>query len=218
MIQLIGVQRLAAIFLLLLVNGAAGAAYFVVLEPLRAQAETDFNAMKNQVAKLRSDIYNMKEDLKRLKAGLIDYEALKKNGYFAQQDRFLISRELEEVRLATELGGFSFDISSIQSVPNADVEKAGYKLQHSKIIINNVVSYTDQSFFDFLRVYSNDFPGHGRVASYTISRKGDVTPAELQQVRNRESVSLIDARAELNWFTMVPDAQKADQNTGFRGR
>lgn len=218
MIQLIGIQRLAAIFLLLLVNGAAGAAYFVVLEPLRAQAETDFNSMKNQVTKLRSDIYNMKEDLKKLQAGIVDYEALQEKGYFLQQDRFLISRQLEDVRLASELGGFSFDVSSIQSVPNAEVEKAGYKLQHSKIIINNVVSYTDQSFFDFLQEYTDSFPGHGRVASYTISRKGDVTPTELQRVRNRESVSLIDARAELNWFTMVQDVQEEDQNTGFRGR
>ena len=221
MIKLIGVQRIVAIVFLLAVNAAVGASWFFVMQPMQQQAQDNLNAVNAKINSLRLSIRNIKSELAQLKRDQGKYDALVNNGFFMQQDRFVIGKQLKTLRDQSGLMGFSYKVGDIRDIKDNDVAKAKYQLIDSQIDIDQVVSYTDINLFEFLQGLESNFPGHVRLDSFSVHRTGKIDKGMLKNIAEHKPVSLIDAKASFDWITMVPksdDKKDAGKNGGFRGR
>lgn len=212
--KLIGVKRTLILAILLAINLAIAAVFFLQVDPMREDSVRKLATVNGQISEQSQKISNIKADLETFKTTLPKYQALEKKGFTLNQDRFRMSRDLDDVRLRSSLAGFSFTINDIKKIDNADALAAQMQLIDSRIKIENVVSLLDLNFYDFIDLMQWQFPAHVRVQSFDISRKDPLNPIALAHIARSEPVNLISATAYFDWLTIVPKLEtKTGQST-----
>lgn len=206
--KLIGVKRALLLAILLAINLAIAAVFFLQIGPMRDDAQHNLDLVNGQISEQSQKIANIKADLATFNKTLPDYQALQKKGFTLDQDRFRMSRDLDDVRQNAQLAGFSFTINDVKKIDNPDAQAANMQLIDSRIKIENVVSLLDLNFYDFVDAMQTDFPAHVRVQSFQIQRKDPLNGDTLLHIARKEPVNLISATAEFDWLTVVP---KEDQ-------
>jgi hypothetical protein len=212
--KLIGVKRALILAILLAVNLAIAAVYFLQIEPMKADAQSKLNNVNSQITSQSQKIANIKADLQTFHDTLPKFQALADKGFMLQQDRFRMTRDLDAVRAKANLASFSFTINDIKRIPDNDAEGAQMQLIDSRINIDNVVSLLDINVYDFVGRMITDFPTHVRVQSFEISRKTPLDAVSLGHIRNGDAVNLISAKATFDWLTMVPKQDQAPNTPG----
>lgn len=207
--KLIGVKRTLILAILLAINLAIAAVFFLQISPMRDDANAKLNAINGEIAEQSQKISNIKSDLDTFNKTLPDYQKLQTKGFTLNQDRFRMSRDLDDVRKKASLAGFSFTINDVKKVENPDALAAQMQLIDSRIKIENVVSLLDLNIYDFVDLMATDFPAHLRVQSFEITRKSPLDAAALAHIAKKEPVNLISATAQFDWLTIVP---KQEQN------
>ncbi|TAL35553.1 MAG: hypothetical protein EPN97_07210 [Alphaproteobacteria bacterium] len=212
--KLIGVKRTLILAILLAINLAVAAVFFLQVDPMREDSLRKLSTMNSQIAEQSQKIANIKADLETFKATLPKYELLEKKGFTLNQDRFRMSRDLDDVRMKSSLAGFSFTINDIRKIDNADALAAQMQLIDSRIKIENVVSLLDLNFYDFIDIMQWQFPAHVRVQSFDVMRKDPLNSVALGHIAKGEPVNLISATAFFDWLTIVPKLEtKSGQST-----
>jgi hypothetical protein len=210
--KLIGVKRTLLLAILLAVNLAIAAVFFLQIYPMRDEAQAKLNAVNDEIDTQSQKIATIKADLETFKKTLPDYQELEKKGFTLNQDRFRMSRDLDDVRKKAELAGFSFTINDVKKVDNPDAQAAHMQLIDSRIKIENVVSLLDLNIYNFVDLMTTDFPTHLRVQSVEITRKDPLNAAALGKISLKQPVNLISAEAQFDWLTMVPKEEKTGQS------
>ncbi len=207
--KLIGVKRALILAILFAINLAIAAVFFLQLSPMRDDAQQKLDGINDEIGQTSQKIASIKADLDTFNKTLPQFQALEKKGFTLNQDRFRMSRDLDDVRKRAQLAGFSFTISDIKKVDNPDASAAQMQLIDSRIKIENVVSLLDVNFYDFVDLMQSDFPAHLRVQSFEISRRDALNEAALAHIARKEPVNLISATAQFDWLTVIP---KQEQN------
>lgn len=210
--KLIGVKRTLLLAILLAINLAIAAVFFLQIYPMRDEAQSKLNAVNSEISEQSGKIASIKADLETFKKTLPDYQALEKKGFTLNQDRFRMSRDLDDVRKKAALAGFSFTINDVKKVDNPDALAAHMQLIDSRIKIDNVVSLLDLNVYDFVDMMGSDFPAHLRVQSLEIVRKDPLNYEALGHIAKKEPVNLISATAQFDWLTMVPKQEQTGQS------
>ncbi len=203
MIKMIGIKRLILLGILLGINIALVVAYFFVVEPMRSSAQEKSDGISADITSLQGKIQNTKQDLADFKRDLPKFKELQGKGFMSTQDRFQLSRDLNDVRNAAALAGFSFTVDDIKKVDNAEAQAAQEQLILSRLTVDNVTSILDLNFYDFIDKMQSMFPAHVRVENFSIERKDPVTQATLQKIAAKQPVSLFTAKATFDWLTMI---------------
>jgi hypothetical protein len=206
--KLIGAKRMLILAILLAVNLAIAAVFFLQISPMRDDAQHKLDAVNGEIAEQSDKIATIKADLETFKKTLPDYQALERKGFTLNQDRFRMSRDLDDVRKKAELAGFSFTINDIKKIDNPDALAAHMQLIDSRIKIENVVSLLDLNVYDFIDLMGSDFPTHLRVQSFQITRKDPLNSVALGHIAKKEPVNLISATATFDWLTIVPKQEQ----------
>lgn len=209
--KLIGVKRTIILAILLAVNLAVAAVFFLQVDPMREDSVRKLSTVNGQIAEKSQKIANIKAELETYKTTLPKYEVLEKKGFTLNQDRFRMSRDLDSVRIRSALAGFSFTINDIKKIDNPDALAAQMQLIDSRIKIENVVSLLDLNFYDFIDLMQYQFPAHVRVQSFDVVRKDPLNSTALAHIAKGEPVNLISATAYFDWLTVVP---KLETKTG----
>ncbi|MDE1151904.1 MAG: hypothetical protein PW788_05135 [Micavibrio sp.] len=204
MIKLIGIKRIIVLAILLGINVAIAIAYFLIFEPMRSETEEKLNGITTEISTLQGKIQNTKQDLIDYKINLPKFKQLKGMGFMSAQDRFQLSRDLNDVRTGAGVAGFSFRVDDIKKIENADATAAQMQLINSHISVDNVSSVLDINFYDFLDKMEINFPAHLRINDFTIERKDPVNADTLRKIAAQQPVSLISAKASFDWLTMIP--------------
>lgn len=204
MIKMIGIKRLLMLGILLGINVALLVAYLFVVEPMRSEAQQKSDGISSEISDLQNKIQNTKQDLADFKRDLPKFKELQGKGFMSTQDRFQLSRDLNDVRNAAALAGFSFNVDDIKNVDNAEAKAAQEQLILSRITVDNVTSILDINFYDFIDKMQTMFPAHVRLESFSIERKDPVNQATLQKIAAKQPVSLFTAKASFDWLTMIP--------------
>ena len=222
MIKLIGIRRLAIIFVLFFMAAGLAGAYFLWTEPLRQETEKELKTLKTDISGFRSKILNIKEELKALRASLGDYEAMESEGFFINQDRFMVGDVLEEIRKASGVSGFEYTISALKEIENKDAKVAGYNLINSRIELNRLNAFIDNDVFQFMTWINKTFPGHTRIHMFKIDKVGEVNNELLSKIVSGEAEPIISGKLIFDWQTLSPVADKESNqpsgfgNTGFK--
>lgn len=225
MIKLVGMKRLLFLIVLLVLNLAVAGGYFAGVDPMLQSGQQQLNAVNAEIADLQTKIATIQQDIAFVKENMPKYEDMQKKGFFQAQDRFEIERTLENLRTTSGLAGFSFSISEVQDIPNADAEATDHKVVTSRITIDRIVAPIESSIYVFMQKISSVFPEFVRVQKLEVTRTGEVTEAALKQISEGGPVSFVNAVVVFDWITMVakeaktPDAAgQGGAPTGFRGR
>src|SRR4051812_19799075 len=107
MIKLIGLKRMIFLFALLALNLSAAGAYFLSISPMLDDATAQRDAVNGQITDLRSKIDNIKQDMAFVTDNLPKFNDLKDKGFFLPQDRFMIGRTMEDLRLKAGISNFA---------------------------------------------------------------------------------------------------------------
>ncbi len=210
--KLIGIKRLILLAILAGVNAAIAAAYFLWIGPMLTDAQNSLTAVAGEISQLQGKIQNTKAELADYKENLPKYEALKASGFMSGQDRFQISRDLDAVRQASELGGFSFNISDLRTLNSDEATTAQLKVLNSRITLDQVGALLDKNFYDFAERMGTSFPAHVRLQRLEIKRSQPLNNQTLQRIAQRENVPLLTASSIFDWMTVVPAAPPVDPN------
>lgn len=212
MIKLIGIRRILILAALLGINIVVALAYFVMIEPMRTDAQGKLNGINDEISTLQGKIQSTQQDLADYKANLPKFKELQSKGFMSNQDRFDLSKNLDRVRDSAGIAKFAFDVHDIEHPQNTDAKTAKMQLLKSQIDINRVESVLDINFYDFLDKMERDFPQQVLIDSFEIKRGKPVDPETLQKIAARQPVELITAHAVFDWYTMVPMPDPANPN------
>lgn len=212
--KLIGIKRLILLMILIGLNAFIAASYFLWIEPMRGEAQTKLTGLQSDISSLQNKIQNTKTELAEYATNLPKYQALQGRGFMSSQDRFQITRDLDDVRKRADMGNFSFRIDDLRNVENADAAAANMKVINSRINVENVGSLLDINIYNYIDLMANSFPSHVRINSFKIERKEKLTPQILLKIADTKgvNVSLVNASAVFDWLTYVPLAAPADPN------
>lgn len=207
--QLIGIKRVVILGILLGINIAIAAVFFLWLEPMRSSADTQLSSIRAQISAVQKKINDVKRELADFEKNLPRYEAFNETGFFNKQDRFETERALEVVKNAAGVGGFAFAMTETQDVANKDVAAARARLIHTGIDLSRIQALSDAEFFRLIDVMHAHFPAHIRLKSFAITRPATarIDDAVLQKIRARQPVDLFTATASFDWVTIAPMAE-----------
>lgn len=215
-VKLIGRKRAIVLGVMLAVNAALAAVYFLLVMPAQAGAAERLAAVGGQIASLQQNIQSVKQEVEDYHHNLPGYLKLKDSGFFLPQDRFQVVRDLE--RIKDEAGAtatFSFVISEVQKLTNAEADAANMQLILSQIKLEKINALLDSDFYDLTTTVLSKFPQHLRLAKFTIKRTVPSVGEEvLKKVIDGEEVSLVAAEVDFQWVTIIPKPEEP-QSTGW---
>lgn len=221
MIKLIGLQRLLILVVLLGLNAGLAAGFFLVVDPMKVEAQDKISSLDSQISTLRNKIVNVKAELKELKSKIPEYRAMEDEGFFQEQNRFLVGKVLEQYRAATKLIGFSFLVGEIEEINSVDAAKAGYRLINSSITVNQINAYLDTHVFALANIIDYAFPGRTRVKRIYVKR---IDPGEeidndtLDKICKGQALPLVEATVEFDWLSLDEIDQNGGPGNDFRSR
>ena len=213
MIKLIGFKRAVILGILLLLNLALASAYLLAFQPMQSNATMARDGVTAEISDLQGRIQNVKQEMELFKQNLPKYEALQQRGFFLDQDRFRLSRDLDAARTASGVKAFSYNIADIAQVYNMDASANMQRLILSRIDVNNVDILVDSDFFLFIDLMQQRFPAHLRLHSFHIRRAADLTEETLKVIASGQPARIIEADAIFDWMTLVPQVTAAVPGT-----
>ena len=231
MIKLIGMKRVMFLATLLGLNFLVLCTYLFVLDPMITDSQSKLRAVEGKISELKGKISNTKQEVVYLKENIPKYQELQDKGLFLEQDRFMIERLLEDMRIRAGITKFSFAIDDLKEIPNADASGMEHKLVSSNIRVDRIISVLDNNIFSFIQHIGDAFPEHARLQKFELRRVSDVNETKLNEIVQGKPVNFVDATVNFDWVTMVPKvsdkpapgaaapgAPAAPAAAGFRGR
>jgi hypothetical protein len=210
-VNLIGAKRALFLGILIAVNLAIAAIFFLWLEPMRGNAVQQVGSLKGQISSLQRKIQDVKKEVADYHQNLPKYEEMQKSGFFNGQDRFQLARDLDRIKDVSGVGGFAYSVTEISDVPNKDIDAAKMRLLISTIDISRVQSMTDVDFYKLIDTMSQSFPAHIRLQAFAITRGTNLDAAALEKIRLHQNVSLLNTAASFDWVTISPDIGAANE-------
>lgn len=202
MIKLLGFKRALLLGIFLAINLAIAGLYLLVVEPMRAEASTALTTIKGENSTLQGNIQSIKMEMQTLRESMPKYEAFRTRGFYLPQDRFEVSRHLEELKDVSGVSSFAFDIAPLTEIANPEAAAVQKRLIVSRIKLDPVSAPIDISFFDLLQAIDDTFPMHTRIQSFELKKSGPVNAAALDLIRQGKGSS-IQASVIFDWVTMV---------------
>ena len=215
MIKLIGFKRVIFLACMAALNLAVMGIYFLSIGPMLDEATSQRDVVNAQISELVEKINSVKDDVAFVTENLSKFNELNGKGFFQHQDRLTVSRKMEELRTKVGISSFSFSVSDVTEIPNAEAEAINYKLINSRIKVEKIVSPLDANIYMLAQEMGNAFPSYARIQSMNITRAAEVTEAALKDIAEGKPVNFVDANLEFNWITMVP--KPAEGATGPDG-
>lgn len=207
MIKLLGFKRTLILGVMLGINVLFGLIYMFWASPQTAMLNSQLMGLRSEISNLQTGIQNTKTDMQMLEQNLPTYDALVKNGFMQDQDRFVMSRALEDIKAKSHVQGFSFSVGDIREIANADAQLAGKRLLHSRVNVTSISSPLDINVYDMARLIETDYPVHARIHSFKINREGTLNQEKINSMA-QAPVSLVRAEMVFDWFSLanIPQA------------
>jgi hypothetical protein len=204
MLKLIGAKRAMVLFVLLGINLCIAGVYLLMILPLQSDTEMQILTLDSQIGEFQGKISGIKQELANFKTNLPRYEALKASGFFSEQDRFRMARELDVLRGRSGIASFAYTIEDIKKIENLDAAVAQVDLADSRIVITGFNALVDSTIYAFVQNMQRSFPAHLRLHSFSLRRVMDVNESALETIALGKPTQLISSEAVFDWLTIVP--------------
>lgn len=206
LMKIIGAKRLITLAFMSAMLAIWVASFFLLIKPMRDNAQQELTSTKNQVSGLRRKINNVENDIEFMKEKIPEYEKILSQGLFDDQDRFRVVDVVEKLKEDAGVYKFSYSIDKRDVLESADADKMGYSLIKRPIKLTGVTALLDSDIFSFFQRIPKIFPLYVHIKKFRISRKKDVTMSVLQNIAYNEENQLISADIEFDWVTLSKKA------------
>lgn len=217
--KLVGQKRLAFLAMLcgtlVFFMGVA----LVVLTPMLSDAETQLASVNGSISSLGGKISSIKKDIKYMQDNIPRYNEILAQGMFNKQDRFDVERLIDEMKKKAGVVGFSYNISDLEELENAEAAKMGYVLVKRSISLTAVKALLDLEVYSFFQRIKEIFPVYTQVRKFKLERTNRVNQTILEDIASGKENSLVDASMDFDWVTLVEKkADGSDLNAKGAGR
>lgn len=202
--NVLGAQRIAILFGLVVLNGLLASAVFLYVQPEKTQKERQLKSLNSKVSSLRKDVDNLKLEFEQLDAQRQEFEELRETGFFDKQGRREAEIILSDVQKRSGVIRAVASISGGTFETNALAEKADHKILRSVIDVQ-VDALTDMDVFNYLNFIKKSLPGHISVDSIDLEREADISRTVLRSIASGGNPPLVSANIQMVWRTMIPD-------------
>lgn len=219
MIQILGVKRVMALGLIVLVNALLGGLVYGVVIPREERAHGELSSLEGQISSRRQEIEGIRGEIERFSSQKDQFNELHKMGFFSSQNRILARAKFDELRELSKILAAKYKIDQATYETNEQISKAGHVILKSSVTVG-IEAIDDVDIYRFLYLLDTAFPGHAAVESLKITKKLDVTQALLRQIGNGVPATLVDGELTFVWRTVLPEDQagaviKSDQDQGM---
>lgn len=204
MMNVLGVQRLAILGGLIVLNVLLGIGLFLYVQPEKVTKERELQSLNAQVSALRSDVGNLELEFDQLEEQRQEFEALRESGFFDTQGRRQAEIILSEVQTRSGVIKAIASIASGSFEENALAQKAGHKILKSEVTIK-VEALTDLDVFNYIEIMAESLPGHVSVESLDLERNADISQTVLRSIASGGNPPLVKANIRMVWRTMIPE-------------
>lgn len=204
MIQVLGIQRIVILAVLLGINVLLGLAAYAHFIPQETKKERELKAVRSQNATLRNDTDNLKIEFEQLDEQRERFAELKKEGFFDGQSRRKAERVFQKIQ---ERSGVISAVASVTAgtfEEDLETAKAKHKILKSPMSIE-IEALNDLDVFRYLYLVNEFFPGHVAIEKVEFERDANVSGTVLRAIANGQNPTLVRARLDLAWRTMIPD-------------
>ncbi len=225
MIKKLGIKRAFLLLVLSLVLGALFMQSEFLLKPKVLQSQAQLASIQDEVSRLQSEVDKMTTNFALFEKQKVVYDTLLNIGFFNTQDRSAARERLNTMQRLSKIISARYEIKSAKVVldevnpslktdPNAvttvaveggQSEDGGEKV-NTYVVLESPVTITlsaldDLDIYRFIYYLNYGFPGHISIESLVITRTGDVTPAALKNISNKNPKELLSAQMNLVWRT-----------------
>lgn len=213
MIKLVGFKRAIILGALLVINLILACAFLFAFQPMETDALMARDGVTAEIDDLQGRIQNVRQEIELFNQNLPKYQTLADRGFFLEQDRFRLGRDLDAARVVSGVKAFSYNVANIADVSNSEAQAAGQRLILSRIDITNLDMNTDIEFFQLLDAMQRQFPAHLRLNAFHLRRTDALSEATLKLIASGQPSYIMQADVVFDWITMVPAAASAAPGT-----
>ena len=206
MMDVIGFRRIFLLAVLVILNVSMAALVYFYLMPMQDKAETSLRGLNSNVRNLRSDLSRIKVEFEQLDEQQNKFDALKKTGFFDNQERSTAKEIFNSVQDESKVISAVVSVKSGGVEDNQEAQKAKHKILYSPVDIE-IEAFDDSDVYRYIDLAQEYLPGHLSLDQIEISRTRDISPPVLRAIASGTSPVLITARIKMSWRTIIPESQ-----------
>jgi hypothetical protein len=206
MIRILGIKRVAILFILIAVNAAAGGLIYGYLMPEQIKVDRSLRSMRGQISKVQTDISRLQVEFDQLEEQQVRFDGFRSDGFFNLQDRREAEQLLERIQESSEVISAVASISAGEFETNEEAAKSEHRVLASRINLT-IDALDDVDVYRYLYLIDQHFPGHISYEEIEMARDIDINAAVLRAIATNTNPPLVKAKVSMTWRTMIPESQ-----------
>jgi|GEM_PF-4286862 len=217
-VKLIGLTRLTMLGLTASVFALFFAIFLFVVNPMLVDAQDQLSRVQGEIGALRGKINSVKQDIEYMNENVSKYEAILKQGFFEDQDRFRVVSVIDELKSKAGVEKFSYTIGEREDVPSEDAKTMGYALVKRSIKLTSIAAVIDADIYSFFQRIKDIFPLYVHIKDFSIKRNKNVDIQVLRDIANSKEKNMVTAEISFDWVTLSKKDMNKEGEEGQQGR
>lgn len=211
--RIIGARRTRNFGIVVVINALLVALLIVWQLPKQESLHQQKQDTERRKLDLQNQIVELPKKYAVMQKNEEEYEAMRLQGYFTDQDRIVFRQLLNDLRLSTHVRQVAYDIKPLTVVANQALSNTDVELLKSDVSVT-LRSATDMEMREFVRVLQDSTPGFSAIKQQEFTRIEDLNDVNLIKFGNGEPVDFVESKYTFEWFTLRDKADPLDMQTG----
>lgn len=205
LLNILGFRRVLILGILLSLNVLLASSHYLYFVPQKDVLDRELRTLRGKATTMQADIARLQLEFEQLTEQRAEFEKLKQNGFFSNQDRSQAQQVLQQIQRESRVVTARAEVKAGVLNDNEEAAKAEHKILISPISIT-ARAIDDIDLFRYIKLLETEFPGHVSFQSVEINREADLTNPVLRSISSGESPGLVTAKFEIMWQTMIPQS------------
>ena len=214
MIRVLGGKRVVVLALFIGLNVVFASALYMHFAPLKIEKEREQRVLRGRIAGLSADIDRLQIEFDQLEDQRAQYESLREQGFFDEQNRRNAEKLLEKVQKEATVISAVANIQAGEFVSDPEAQKSEHKILASEITVK-LEALEDADIYRYIYLVKKYFPGRITLTEVSMERAQEVNATVLRAIADGKNIPLIEAEIKMLWRTMIPDPKDKNQGGAY---
>lgn len=214
MIGILGIRRVIALSVLLVISVAMGFLLYFYILPENAKVERDLRVVRASVSSARAELEKLQNDMEFFQEQKGLYDNLEQIGFFSRQDRFDARRRIEAIQNESNILHMHYNIKPAIVEENKQAAKADYVVLKTPATVD-VDAMDDLDFYSFMYWIDNAFTGQVSITGFDMERVLDVNDRTLRRIGGGNPTTLLKGSLSFEWRTLIPRTEYVAEGAGM---
>ncbi len=206
---LIGPRRMMMFLCVLGVFAALIAFYYAYLLPQIDKMETDYYKVRQDISAIEDVIGGHRTAFEAFSDRRTPYDEIVKDGFLKPQRRLELAQTFADLQENLGLLNLRYDILPAQMEESEQAQEINHRLMRTDMTIE-VDAFLDQDIVNFVKALKDKLPGHVRISSLSLTRRGPLDQQALEQISEGNKPLLVQAEMRARWHSLVANEDLPD--------